>query len=625
MQDGHQPQAVLDYVAAKGWSAKKHGSGIISPSGEVVLRECPYCEDNRFKFSISLKHDGHPFQCWVCEKKGNLQTLKRDMGDEEKKIPKGKYTITQAIPSGDGPKKNFDFSFAEEAHKRLMKNEHNSLEELKNRGLTEETIRHFMVGVTEEMNGSPTRTPVWSFPYFHDVDGETKVGLVKYRSVPPAEKRMFREKDMDSLLYNRNHIPESADSIIVCEGEIDAMSIWQSGHRNVISVSAGAKSFKSEWIDYLDPFDRITLLFDSDDAGRKGAREIAQRLGAERVSIITLPEGQDANDILANKGIEVLSEHITKAENVPIDGVEHISDTLEDLQAAALMGEQIYGGLKWMFPDLTDAVGEVEPGQLWVVTGQAGVGKTTLLKQQFKEWAIEGNPCLIWCGEMTQKQLVRQLIQSEYGVQKADITPDHIGQTYRKFREIPLFFGYHGADPSAELLTNMATQAFKRFGIKHIIIDNLALITGGAKNSSDELLVQSRAVRAFKNWCIQFGANVFLVAHPRKAQDVNHIETAYDVSGSANIRNLADAGLTLFRKNLAPRNADDLYQTRTELLDRKTAIIPLKTRESSGNTDAWLYLEGEYSRFRECTEEDWNDDSGYNQQNEIVEDARQWR
>lgn len=1025
----NSPQEVIDYIQAKSWQIQSTGNGLVSSAGEAVIKDCPYCSNNNFKFTISLKKDGFPFQCWSCDQTGNFTTLKRYLGDEKMKPPKSDYKISPAFKQvGSEDKKTYDKEWAIKSHNHLMGDPNGALTALKERGLSEETIKHFKVGAVKEMNGKPTRSLLWSFPYMISMKNQERVGLVKYRTIPPSDKKLFREKDMKSLLYNQSSIDTSKGSIILCEGEIDAMSVWESGHRNVVSVSVGAKAFQSEWVDFLEPFERIVLLFDSDEAGDKGSKEVSRRLGQERVSNIVLPEGMDANDVLVSKGPEALSEYINKAENIPIDGVEHISETLEELQASLLMGEKIYGGLKWMYPCLTDSVGEVELGQLWIITGQAGVGKclrgdslvqladgsmetvkdlyykieknkeslsvlsvdngkvvesnigyaihdgkkpifnvkmdagyevnitachplltwdgwkplsdlragdmvavprklpecsstmskleikllayligdggltsggvrftkdnqkitddfcktvedygdrakvnnyknrgqsvrvtkkkpfkdgkksktekmlirfglfgklshekyipdqvmqcdndhvalflkslyatdgwasgdqigycstskvliyqirslllrfgitcgfhvknpkrgrraytlsitnqesalsfgnqigiygkdkalegvvayhqnikdkngrsytaadfmpikawdiiesekgdlswgglskslgiskqsidkyqreksrpsrgrlkrmgevlnsnkikdlvdsdvawvriqsiefsaiedvydihvptmhnfiadnvflhnTTLIKQQFKTWSLEGNPALAWCGEMTQKQLVRQLIQSEYGVEKSEITSDHVAQTFRRFKDCPLYFGYHGTDPSPEMLVEMATQAFKRFGVKQIMIDNLALITGGAKNSQDELLRQSAAVRLFKNWCIRYNANIFLVAHPRKTQDVNHLETAYDISGSANIRNLADAGFSLFRQNLAPRNVDDLYGPRGELLDRKTAIIPLKTRESSGGTDAWLYLEGEYSRFREVTDEDWN-------------------
>jgi archaellum biogenesis ATPase FlaH len=607
----------LSYILKKGWTIQNtNGDHPFNGQGEIVVKDCPFCKDANFNFQINVHKDGSPFQCWKCDKTGNLLTLQRRLGDKpEKKGGGGSRKISSvedmfgtqsATPTNQY--KSFPREWAEPFHERLMQNENGSLEHLKARGITEDTIQAFKVGVTGEANGKPTKTPFWVFPFF---SGD-KIKLVKYRTMPPSKKFMMREEGMESVLFNEENLNFEEDYAVICEGEIDAMSIWQTGHSNVVSVSVGAKSFRNEWVELMESFKRIVLVYDSDEAGVAGRAEVIKRLGEERVCLVELPDGMDANDVLMKMGDGPLFEMIDRAEPMPIEGVVHISEAMEELQEQLLLGNDANAGLPWMFPGMTETLGKVEQGQLWIVTGRRGTGKTTLLKQQVVEWAEdEGAPCLIWCGEMTPRQLVRQLVQCVMGVEKADITAAHVGEAYERLRKLPIYFGYHAMNPNKEMILDIATQAYQKFGVKVVVVDNLMLITKGHKDSMEE---EGRVAQAFKNWAIHYNASVLLVAHPRKISgtgggaDPNRIETADDVKGNSDVMNLADQGFNMFRKTLAPTHADSLYDSPVEMLDRKTAIISMKGRESSGKGVPFLYNEGEYSRFRAAVKADFEEE-----------------
>ena len=59
---------------------------------------------------------------------------------------------------------------------------------------------------------------------------------------------------------------------MICEGELDALSLWQYGHP-ALSVFSGAGNLA--WLENeypnLERFDDIFICFDNDDAGKKGA------------------------------------------------------------------------------------------------------------------------------------------------------------------------------------------------------------------------------------------------------------------------------------------------------------------------------------------------------------------
>jgi DNA primase len=114
---------------------------------------------------------------------------------------------------------------------------------------------------------------------------------------PEGKKVEWRDpKGGKSILFGMcSPIVEAAvansSELIICEGEIDAVTWAHYGHA-AVSVPGGAKY--TGWIDlcwdWLQRFGKIHISFDEDAAGRMKVVEIVTRLGMARTDIIRLPE-----------------------------------------------------------------------------------------------------------------------------------------------------------------------------------------------------------------------------------------------------------------------------------------------------------------------------------------------
>jgi hypothetical protein len=116
-------------------------------------------------------------------------------------------------------------------------------------------------------------------------------------------KKIIRaEADCQPSLFGWPAIPPDARTVVITEGEIDAMTMWAYGFPALSVPFGGGGGNKQQWIEHewdnLDRFDKIYLCMDSDEAGREAAREIAQRLGLHRCYNVNLPY-KDANACLS--------------------------------------------------------------------------------------------------------------------------------------------------------------------------------------------------------------------------------------------------------------------------------------------------------------------------------------
>lgn len=99
-------------------------------------------------------------------------------------------------------------------------------------------------------------------------------------------------------VWNLEGIAGGKGEMILTEALIDTMTFWSAGFRNV-TATYGTGGFTE---DHLAAFKahgvtRVLLALDRDDAGDRGAADIAERLMAEGIDCfrIMFPKGMDAN------------------------------------------------------------------------------------------------------------------------------------------------------------------------------------------------------------------------------------------------------------------------------------------------------------------------------------------
>ena len=199
-----------------------------------------------------------------------------------------------------------------------VKDNSQAVEYLKKRGFTEETIKFFDVGQTK--NGDVQFK-------FKDINGRL-VG-VKYRhsrAVKHGESKYWWQSNCSTchFLFNANNI-DITQPLVICEGNLDAMAVWQSGVHNVVSIPGGATDLN--WIkqnfDFLEKFKKVILWLDNDNAGEEGTKKIVQKLGEYRCYIVESPEyAQQAVEEYYNKYNPEKPIRKTDANNVmlAIDG-----------------------------------------------------------------------------------------------------------------------------------------------------------------------------------------------------------------------------------------------------------------------------------------------------------------
>ena len=119
--------------------------------------------------------------------------------------------------------------------------------------------------------------------------------VVKVDRVDGKKEEWRDPKGGKNILFGMMAVPADAQELIICEGEIDAIT-WSQYGFPAVSVPCGAAS--TTWIpvcwDWLQRFRKLHISFDEDRAGRLKVSEIVTRLGMARTDIIRLPMKEGA-------------------------------------------------------------------------------------------------------------------------------------------------------------------------------------------------------------------------------------------------------------------------------------------------------------------------------------------
>lgn len=138
---------------------------------------------------------------------------------------------------------------------------------LNSRGINQEAYDYFKLGYSNSMN--MIITPV------HSPDG-TPIGLVG-RSIEGKAFKNSTNLPKSKTLFNMHRAKKIGDNVIVVESNFDAIRVHQVGFPNVVATLGGFLSTEQQNL-LNRHFNKITIMTDSDLAGRELGLSIANRL-----------------------------------------------------------------------------------------------------------------------------------------------------------------------------------------------------------------------------------------------------------------------------------------------------------------------------------------------------------
>lgn len=439
------------------------------------------------------------------------------------------------------PKKEY----SKPSRKSLRKGEKH-IEYLKGRGLSEKTISDFKVA----------QCVVWDHDNKREVDGMAfpyirgneclfikSIGIERNN----GKKIIGASKDCEPCLFGWHVFPSDIRAVVICEGEIDAMSFYEYGIPSLSVPFGGGTGNKQQWIDCeyhnMDRFDEIIICMDSDDAGQAGAIEIAQRLGIERCRIAELPF-KDANECILNGVTEdQIWESLETARFLDPEELANASAFLQDTIDAFYKTDNGIFQSPWPHLNYNFQVREAE---LSLLNGVNGHGKSQVAGHLLLEAIRQNVNCCAASMELKPGIFLKRLTRQASCAPKPPV--EDIEACNNMFSRNLWLFSLTGTAKQERLLDVFAYAA-RRYGVKVFLIDSLMK----CGISEDDYNGQKAFIDKLCDFKNKYNVHIFLVTHSRKSDSEEKPTGKMDVKGSGAVTDLADNVFIIWRNKIKER------------------------------------------------------------------------
>ncbi|MFR5408962.1 MAG: ATPase domain-containing protein, partial [Blautia faecis] len=369
----------LEFARASGSQTKQRGD-------ELQFLYCPYCNGgkNKDKYSFSINLISGQFKCLrsSCSVSGNMLTLAAEFSwfslgsDVEAYYQTGKRQ-----------------KFRKFRRMEPLKPKPAAITYLDSRKITAATAEKYQITVQSKHEN------ILVFPF---LDEKGSLQFVKYRKTdfnPAVDKgKEWCEANCKPILFGMYQCNLDNKTLVLTEGQIDSLSVAESGIENAVSVPNGKNGFT--WVpycwDWLQNFDTLIVFGDCEN-GRITLLDDMQRRFRGVVKAVRQQDYKgckDANEILKKYGRDAVRKAVEQAEVLPMRQVKELAD----VKAVDLFSlPKIPTGIESLDKVLS---GGIYLGQTVILTGKRGEGKSTLGSQILANALNEGNTVFAYSGEL---------------------------------------------------------------------------------------------------------------------------------------------------------------------------------------------------------------------------------
>jgi len=380
-------------------------------------------------------------------------------------------------------------------------------------------------------------------------------GKVVGAKVRTKDKEFRCEGEVNSLfgMQNFRHKTAKEQRLIITEGEMDAMSVYECLPWPVVSIPNGAAAAKKaiknnyEWINH---YDKIVLFFDNDEAGQKAANDAASVLPPNKTFIGFLDDYKDASEALQAGDTEAVRQVLNfNHKQYQPDGIVDARTLLDLVTTPSPPADHDYP-----FQGLNKLLHGIRYGELVTITAGSGIGKSSFLREICAHLLNEGERCAFLALEESNRRSALGLMSVIAGKslhlgeqQRSELT-EIFDNTIAKWN-LHLFDGFGSYDP--DHIYNRIEYMAAGLDTKVIFLDHLSILLSGLENDNERIMID-RTMTKLRSLVERTGISLFLVCHTTTPPNGQSHEEGGRVQlrslrGSRSIGQLSDAVIALER------------------------------------------------------------------------------
>jgi replicative DNA helicase len=306
-------------------------------------------------------------------------------------------------------------------------------------------------------------------------------------------------------------------------------------------------------------------------------------------------DGNEVDDIVdrAQQAIYDVTERRTSEDYTLLE--ELMQPTMDELEAIGGRAGMM-SGVPTGFADLDALTNGLHPGQLIVIAGRPGLGKSTMGLDIARSASIKNSqPSCIFSLEMSKTEITMRLLSAEarvplHHMRSGSMTDDDWARLARRMGEVAEAPLYIDDSPNLTMMEirAKARRLKQRHGLRLIVIDYLQLMTGNKKSESRQQEV-SEISRALKLLAKELEVPVIAMSQLNRGaeQRTDKKPMLSDLRESGSIEQDADMVVLLHR--------EDAYEKESPRAGEADFIV---AKHRNGPTATiTVAFQGHYSRF----------------------------
>ena len=333
--------------------------------------------------------------------------------------------------------------------------------------------------------------------YVGDDEYGNRVHIANYRNfegelvgqkIRGKDKNFTIKGNITGQFFGQHLWPNGGKKLIVCEGEIDCLTVSQLGSNKYpcISIPNGTESAKNVFkmnLKWLELFDEVVLMFDMDEPGQKAVSECVSIIPTGKAYIAKLP-GKDPNELLMQgKAQDVVRAMFDAKQWSPINIIDG-ADLFERISTV-----KKNDSVPYPFDGLNEKTKGLRKGEISLFCAGSGVGKSQVCRQIAHHLLTTTKDKKV--GYIALEENIERSAQGVLGLELGKllhldefVVDDEYRKAFKKTVGSGRFFLYdHWGSLNTEQLLSHIRYLVKALGAEFIVLDHISIVVSGMSES----------------------------------------------------------------------------------------------------------------------------------------------
>lgn len=420
------------------------------------------------------------------------------------------------------------------------------------RKINKETCKHFGYSVGNR-NGKPCHIAT-----YRNTDG----GIIaqKYR----YEDKTFSCEGSPTYFYGQHLCPNGGKRLVITEGEIDCLSVSQvfENKWEVVSLPSGCSSAKTAFkrhYEWLNSFEEVVLMFDSDEQGQKAVEDVCNILPAGKTKIAKLTLKDPNEMLLKGKGKDIV--WATYRANVwSPDDIVSGTDMLQRLKEP-----KVNDSIPYPFKGLNKLTRGIRQGEIVTFCAGSGIGKSQVCRVIAHHILTTTEKKV---GYIALEESLERTAQGILGIHTNKLLhledapfDEEMEEAFKNTVGSGRFYLYdHWGSTNSDNLISRIRYMAKVMEVEYVVLDHLSIVVSGIGEGDERRLIDNTMTK-LRSLVEETKIGMILVSHLKRPEGRGHEEGAAtslaQLRGSASIAQLSDICCGLERNQQDSENKNE--------------------------------------------------------------------